>query len=96
MTEQTDSPLEITENPLAPEWYAEAAISFARVGAGSNVSITLVSPRWNTSKNAFDHAIVGRVVLPVSGAQGLAVGLFDFLKSHGLDPASSSGGPAVQ
>jgi hypothetical protein len=32
------------------------------------------------------RVIVSRLVMPLTGAQGLAAGLYDFLKKQNLDP----------
>jgi hypothetical protein len=37
--------------------------------------------------------IVGRLVMPVTGAQGLAVGLYDYLKKQNLDPMPPPANP---
>jgi hypothetical protein len=96
MTEASDKPYEgLIENPHAAELFAGQAVSFAVIG-GSNITITLATPRWSTVEKKFFHVVVGRLVMPVQGAQGLAAGLYDFLKARGLDPASTGAGTAVQ
>lgn len=74
------------DNPQAPELYAAEACGFY-LNAG-NVHITFTSPKGNydPKSNSLHTAVVARLVLPLSGAQGLAVGLYDFLKSRGVDP----------
>ena len=96
MTEKSEkTTLQLVENPHSPDVFAGGAVSFAVIG-GSNVAITLSTPRWNTTRNDFDHVVIGRLVLPIPGAQSLAMGLFNFLKDHGLDPASSAPDGSVQ
>jgi hypothetical protein len=70
---------------LAPELYATFASSFS-VTAGS-VTIKLVSSRWDNSvEPAVQKAVVvGRVTMPLQGAQTLVAGLQNFLAQHGLE-----------
>jgi hypothetical protein len=74
------------DNPLAPELYsAEVAGFFVHAG---NVHITFSSPKVNhvTTPGPINRVVVARLVMPIPGAQGLAAGLYDFLKVQGLDP----------
>jgi hypothetical protein len=81
-------PSSLVENMFAPELYATFASSFS-VAAGS-VTIKLVSSRWDNSvEPAVQKAVVvGRVTLPLQGAQTLVAGLQNFLSQHGLDYAA--------
>ena len=82
---------ELVENPFADDIFAGGATSYAVI-MGSNIAITLATPRWNRSKSCFEKVVVGRLVLPIPGAQALAMELFDFLKKKGLDAASTAKG----
>lgn len=77
----------ILENLMASELYASEASFFS--SSGNTVSITFTSLRYDyaTEPAVAKRVVVGRVVMPTNGAQGLAVGLYDYLKTHGLDPA---------
>jgi hypothetical protein len=78
-------PLE--ENLHAPELFAGDAAFFT--GGNGVVSITFVSYRWDQSAipPVQKGVVVGRLVMPVAGAQHLALGLYDYLKSQDLiDP----------
>lgn len=70
---------------FAPELYASFASSFS-LSAGS-VTIKLVSTRWDNAVEpaAQKAVVVGRITLPLQGAQTLAAGLQDFLRQHGLE-----------
>jgi hypothetical protein len=71
----------------APEVFAtEAAGFFVNQG---NVTITFASLRVDhgNSPGLMTRRANLRVVLPAQGAQALALGLYDFLKSQGLDPS---------
>ncbi|WP_419758856.1 hypothetical protein [Acidisoma sp.] len=82
-------PGSLIENMFAPELYATFASSFS-VSAGS-VTIKLVSSRWDNSvEPAVQKAVVvGRVTLPLQGAQTLAAGLQNFLSQNGLGHVAS-------
>lgn len=78
-------PGKFIDDPTAPEFYASAATGFAV--ANGNITITFESGRVDHSESPgpVSRVVVGRVVLPAAGAQGLAVGLFDFLQKQGFD-----------
>jgi hypothetical protein len=88
MTDTQPSSLPITENPFAPDTFAAGVTSFALFNGV--VSITLTNPRWNMTGNKFDYVVVGRMVMPVAGAQNLALSLLDYLKRNGLDPVAAA------
>jgi hypothetical protein len=66
------------EDAFAPEIFATWAHNFSIPG-GTVVSITLTSQRMVEGK--FQDVVVGRLVMPVAGAQGLIGGLSSFLAS---------------
>ncbi|WP_284946664.1 hypothetical protein [Acidisoma cladoniae] len=80
----------LMENMFAPEVFATFASSFS-VGSGS-VTIKLVSSRWdNSSEPGVQRAVVvGRITMPLQGAQTLAAGLHAFLAQHGLEYAPAT------
>jgi hypothetical protein len=97
MTEKIETTEELLENPFAPEIFASGASSFSILSAGSAVSITLASARWNGTENRFQHVVIGRLVMPLPGAQGLVAGLNDFLVKQGYDPSAAiAGGETAQ
>jgi hypothetical protein len=77
------------DNPHAPELFSTAATGFF-VGEGC-VHITFESVRVNhvTSPGPVNRVVIGRLIMPVAGAQALAIGLYDFLTKHGMDVAPS-------
>lgn len=82
-------------NPLAPEVFAAEAAGFFVLNG--NIVITLESARPEYSNGpTLNRVIVGRVVMPVSGAQNLVVGLNAFLAKHDLDPSSAVKSGATQ
>ncbi|QFT76057.1 hypothetical protein [Erythrobacter sp. THAF29] len=87
MTDTDPNSLQVTENPFAPDTFAAGVTSFALFNGV--IAITLTNPRWNMTENRFDHVVVGRIVMPVAGAQNLALSLLDYLKRNGLDATSA-------
>jgi hypothetical protein len=73
------------DNPTAPETFASAATGFS--ASNGNITITLESLRADHSDDPGPvyRSLVGRIVMPAAGAQGLAIGLFDFLEKQGFD-----------
>jgi hypothetical protein len=72
--------------PLAPDVFADEAIGFfVRNGV---ISITFSTARvdHSTAPGPVNRVVIGRLVMPIDGAQGLAVGLYDFLAQRGLAP----------
>jgi hypothetical protein len=85
MTEEKQPPSPIIPNPHAPDVYADGAASFSLI-AGV-VRITLATQRPIEVPGASAPVVIGQLVMPLEGAQSLAVGLYDFLKSHGAAPS---------
>lgn len=77
--------IKFVDNPIAPEIFASAATGFS--ASNGNITITLESLRadHSDSPGPVYRTVVSRIVMPAAGAQGLAVGLFDFLEKQGFD-----------
>ena len=73
------------DNPEAPEIFSSGATGF--FVANGNITVTFESARADHSQSPGPvyRAVVGRIVMPAAAAQGLAVGLFDFLEKQGFD-----------
>jgi hypothetical protein len=71
---------------FAPEIFATEVVGFWLLNG--NVHLTLATGRsdYSVGPGKINRVVIGRLILPVSGAQGLAAGLYDFLKKHGFDP----------
>lgn len=94
---QPEATIVYAENLFATEVYSDDASYFAL--KGGNVSITFTSIVWDNTagrNGQVTRTVVGRLVIPTAGAQGLAYGLYDFLAQRGLAPdmKSPGGGPA--
>ena len=76
--------IEFRDNPLALEIYASGATGF--FVSNNTISITLESLRADHAEKPgpLQRVVVGRLVMPAAGAQGLAIGLFDFLEKQGF------------
>jgi hypothetical protein len=57
---------------------------------GGVVRITLTAMRPVEVPGASRHVVIGQVIMPLEGAQGLSVGLYDFLKGQGVAPSSET------
>ena len=78
--------VEFIDHAFAPEMFADAALHFAL--ASGVVRITLASNRFVNRENRM--VIVGRIAMPVAGAQGLVVGLNGFLSKSGFNPSDAA------
>lgn len=96
MPDKQQSPA-LVDNPQAPELFASAASGFFVFNG--NVVITFESARVDHSRSPgpVNRIVVGRIVLPIAGAQALALGLHDILAKQGFDPtAAAKGGASSQ
>jgi hypothetical protein len=86
MEKQTRAEPRFVDSPAAPEVFASEATGFF-INQG-NITVTFASTRadHSTSPGPLNRVVNLRVVLPASAAQSLALGLYDFLVSNGLDP----------
>jgi hypothetical protein len=77
--------LNFVDNPDAPEIFSSGATGF--FVANGNITITFESARADHSQSPGPvyRTVVGRVVMPAASAQGLAIGLFEFLEKQGFD-----------
>lgn len=82
--------------PLAPEVFVFAASGFFVLNG--NIAITFETARsdYSTNPPGVNRVVVGRVVMPIAGAQNLVVGLSDFLKSRGMDASAAIVGEATR
>lgn len=81
------------ENLFAPEVFASEAVFFATAPGVLTIVFTSFRFDLSTAPSAQKRVVVGRLVMPIAGAQSLAVGLFDYLKKSGLDPAPTPSDP---
>lgn len=76
------------DNPLAPEVFITGVSGYVISPNGAVVTLTLESARVDHSSDPgpVNRVVIGRVTMPTSVAQNLAVGLFNFLKRFDGNP----------
>lgn len=86
MEHEPSPPPSFIDNPHAPEVFASACTGFFL--ENGVVHLTFESLRVNhaASPGPVNRVVIARLAMPISGAQSLAAGLYDFLKKQGLDP----------
>lgn len=72
------------DNPLAPDIYATGATEFFVSNVAISITLESIRADHNEPPGPLKRVVVGRLVMPAAGAQGLAVGLFDFLEKQGF------------
>ncbi|HSR00786.1 MAG TPA: hypothetical protein VLM36_12835 [Sphingomicrobium sp.] len=82
------------DNPNAPEVFAAQATGFLAIGDSVVVTLECGKSDYSGPEPTVARHVVARLIMPRSGAEGLAVGLFDFLKK-GSENGSGEGGPSV-
>jgi hypothetical protein len=88
-----DASLTFIDDPHAPEFFASDVCGLFLSG-DTNIVITFESCRVDhaTSPGPVNRVVVARVVLPISAAQNLVVGLNAFLEQRGLSPSEAAQG----
>jgi|SRR5690348_3852946 hypothetical protein len=76
----------IMDDPRAPEVFAEGALGFFLKDGNVHVTFSAARIDHRTSPGQVNRVVIGRIVMPIAGACGLAVGLYDFMKKHGAIP----------
>ena len=88
MAKATTPPAEpsiiMVDNPLAPELYASGATGFFVSNGMITITLESLRPDHSDKPGPLTRVVVGRLVMPAAGAQGLAIGLFDFLEKQGF------------
>lgn len=79
-------PLHFIDNPLAPELFASEPVGFFLHNGVVTITFSSTHADHQGQPGEKSRVVVGRMVLPVHGAQALAAGLYDFLKKMGADP----------
>ena len=84
------------DNPAAPQAFADEAVGFWLHNGVVMLTLTSTHIDHHSSPGPVTRQVVARIVMPVAGAQGLAAGLYNFLKKNGLDPVPRSPDETVQ
>ena len=78
-------PIPFLDNPAAPDVFATNATGFVNLGGA--IGITFETLKVNHGDGGrLTRTVIGRVVMPVGGAQALAIGLYNFLAENDLAP----------
>src|SRR5580693_3999682 len=82
-------PVSFVDDPQMAETFASGVSGFFVLGG--NVVITFESARidHSSSPGPVNRVVCARIVMPIGVAQGLAVGLHDFLTKQGFDPTAA-------
>jgi len=80
--------LRIIANPHAQDVFADAAASFSLIGGVVRITLTAVRPLEVPGGSG--HVVIGQLAMPLEAAQGLSVGLYDFLKGQGVVPSGET------
>ena len=86
----------LIDDERAPEAFADEAVGF--LIHNGNVTITFAASRsdYASDNPNVRRVVMARIVMPIGGAQDLALGLYDFLKSSGHDPAPKNADESIQ
>jgi len=84
------------DNPYAPSLYSEEAAGFFIINGVVHVTFANIQADHSPNKTPLRKVVNLRLSMPVAGAQSLALGLYDFLKSQGHDPAPMSKDEQIQ
>lgn len=82
----------VVAHPHLPDIFADDAIAFDHQPGTVRISLATLKMAEPAAPSPIQYVTVGRLVMPVTGAQRLAIALFDYLKKQGLDPAEIVGG----
>jgi hypothetical protein len=79
-------PIPFLDNPAAPDVFATNATGFVNLGGAIGITFETLKVHHGEPAGALTRTVIGRVVMPIGGAQALAVGLYNFLAENNLTP----------
>ena len=85
--------LPVIDDPHSAHIFADDAMGFFVTHGTVRITFSVSRPS-QPAPGELSHVVIGTLVMPVNGAQRLALGLFDFLKKQGFDPTQVLGGDA--
>jgi hypothetical protein len=90
ITPPTEPDLRLIDNTFAPEITVTGLSGLSLMNG--LLTMTLESLHCDHSKSPppMERVVVARIALPIAAAQGLLIGLHDFLGQHGLMPLSAA------
>jgi hypothetical protein len=84
------------DNPHAPDVFATNACGFFNLNGSIMITFEAAHVDHSKSPGPINRVVIGRLVMPASGAQSLALGLYNFLQQQGLDPSAAPADVSVQ
>jgi hypothetical protein len=76
------------DNPFSPDVFADEAVGFENINGTFRITFGAIKMADPVPPSSNQMVVVGRLILPIRGAQTLALGLFDYLKQQGHDPTT--------
>lgn len=77
--------------PHIPDVFADELVSFETINGVVRLSFGVAKMVDPVPPSPTQMVVIGRLLIPVAGAQRLALGLYDYLKSQGHDPSAAVG-----
>jgi len=98
MTNIAPPPVNMLDNPHAPNVFADSATGWYLLNG--NIRITLEATHAGHASNPgpINRVVIGRLVMPIDRAEEMAAGLLDFIKqmkAQAATPASAQGSSTV-
>lgn len=81
----------VEPNPHSTDTFVDEALSFEMVNDVIRITFASAKMAEGVPPSPMQLVVVGRLLMGVAPAQRLAIGLFDYLKRQGHDPASILG-----
>jgi hypothetical protein len=72
-----------------PDFFADESILFDLVNGTVRVTFAVARPPTPVAGQGQSLVAIGRLIMPVGGAQRLSLALHDYLVKNGLDPSAS-------
>lgn len=86
----------VVANPFASDVLADEALGFEIVNGSVRITFASAKMIEGAPPSPMQLVVIGRLVMGIEPTQRLAIGLFDYLKNQGLDPASVLAGQDQQ
>lgn len=77
-------PVNFLDNPRAPDVFCNDATGFFLNEGCITITFEAAHVEHSTSPGPVNRVVIGRLVMPIPGAQRLALGLYDYLEKNGL------------
>jgi hypothetical protein len=78
-------------NEFTPDFFVDEALGFESINGTVRITMGVVKMIEPCPPSPVQMVAIGRLIIGVEGAQRLALGLFDYLKSQGHDPRALIG-----